>query len=65
MPFNSVSFFASQIYNRIRQHNDIRFEVKKVEKTADKIFLLIQVRFLYHYGISSLMLLRRCWEESH
>jgi hypothetical protein len=34
---------SSQIYNKIRQHNDIRFTVKKVEKTSDKVFLLIQV----------------------
>ncbi|KIK58337.1 hypothetical protein GYMLUDRAFT_246354 [Collybiopsis luxurians FD-317 M1] len=30
------------IYNNLRRHNDIRFEVKKVEKTTDKILLLIQ-----------------------
>ncbi|KAJ7137709.1 P-loop containing nucleoside triphosphate hydrolase protein [Mycena epipterygia] len=30
------------VYNKLRKHNDIRFEVKKVEKTSDKIFLLIQ-----------------------
>ncbi|KAK7467467.1 ATP-dependent DNA helicase MER3 [Stygiomarasmius scandens] len=29
-------------YNKLRKHNDIRFEVKKVEKTSDKINLLIQ-----------------------
>ncbi|KAK0211119.1 Sec63 Brl domain-containing protein [Desarmillaria ectypa] len=28
--------------NKLRRHNDIRFEVKKVEKTSDKTFLLIQ-----------------------
>lgn len=32
-----------QVYNKLRRHNDIRFEVKKVEKTSDKVFLLIQV----------------------
>ncbi|KAJ4475641.1 hypothetical protein J3R30DRAFT_3294677 [Lentinula aciculospora] len=30
------------IYNKIRRHNDIRYEVKKVERTSDKILLLIQ-----------------------
>ncbi|KAF5387524.1 hypothetical protein D9757_006603 [Collybiopsis confluens] len=29
-------------YNNLRRHNDIRYEVKKVEKTSDKILLLIQ-----------------------
>ncbi|THU88606.1 P-loop containing nucleoside triphosphate hydrolase protein [Dendrothele bispora CBS 962.96] len=29
-------------YNKLRKHNDIRFEVKKLEKTSDKISLLIQ-----------------------
>ncbi|KAF9469215.1 hypothetical protein BDZ94DRAFT_1181827, partial [Collybia nuda] len=28
--------------NKLRKHNDIRFEIKKVEKTSDKVFLLIQ-----------------------
>ncbi|KAJ6618834.1 Sec63 Brl domain-containing protein [Mycena sp. CBHHK59/15] len=28
--------------NKLRKHNDIRFEIKKIEKTADKVFLLIQ-----------------------
>lgn len=32
-----------QIYNKLRNHLDIRFEVKKIEKTSDKAFLLIQV----------------------
>ncbi|KAJ7461495.1 Sec63 Brl domain-containing protein [Mycena latifolia] len=30
------------IFNKLRKHNDIRFEVKKIEKTSDKVFLLIQ-----------------------
>ncbi|KAJ3786903.1 hypothetical protein GGU10DRAFT_386257 [Lentinula aff. detonsa] len=30
------------IYNRLRRHNDIRYEVKKVERTSDKTLLLIQ-----------------------
>jgi hypothetical protein len=35
-----------QYLNKLRTHNDIRFEVKKVEKTSDKTFLLIQVNLL-------------------
>ncbi|KAE9393645.1 P-loop containing nucleoside triphosphate hydrolase protein [Gymnopus androsaceus JB14] len=30
------------IYNQLRRHNDIRYEVKKVERTSDKILLIIQ-----------------------
>ncbi|KAF9075685.1 Sec63 Brl domain-containing protein [Rhodocollybia butyracea] len=30
------------IYNKLRRHHDIRYEVKKIERTADKILLLIQ-----------------------
>ncbi|KAF7322399.1 DEAD/DEAH-box DNA helicase [Mycena chlorophos] len=30
------------VFNKLRRHNDMRFEVKKVEKTSDKTFLLIQ-----------------------
>ncbi|TFK42447.1 hypothetical protein BDQ12DRAFT_732098 [Crucibulum laeve] len=29
-------------YNNLRRHIDIRFEMKKIEKTSDKVFLLIQ-----------------------
>ncbi|KAK7034084.1 ATP-dependent DNA helicase MER3, partial [Paramarasmius palmivorus] len=29
-------------YNNLRRHNDIRFEVKKLEHTRDKVFILIQ-----------------------
>lgn len=32
-----------QIYDKLRRHDDIRFEIKKVQKTSDKIFLLVQV----------------------
>ncbi|KAJ7709458.1 hypothetical protein B0H17DRAFT_1190666 [Mycena rosella] len=32
----------STVFNKLRKHNDMRFEVKKVEKTSDKVFLLIQ-----------------------
>ncbi|KAI0053920.1 P-loop containing nucleoside triphosphate hydrolase protein [Auriscalpium vulgare] len=31
-----------QVYNRLREHDDIRYKIKKVDKTADKTFLLIQ-----------------------
>ncbi|EPS99015.1 hypothetical protein FOMPIDRAFT_1031123 [Fomitopsis schrenkii] len=30
------------IYNKIRTHNDIRFQIKKIEKPADKVFVLVQ-----------------------
>ncbi|KII88121.1 hypothetical protein PLICRDRAFT_698570 [Plicaturopsis crispa FD-325 SS-3] len=29
-------------FNKLRQHNDIRFQIKKVERPCDKVFLLIQ-----------------------
>ena len=32
-----------QVFNKLRRDVDIRYEIKKVEKTSDKIFLLIQV----------------------
>lgn len=35
--------------NKLRKHNDIRFEIKKLEKTSDKVFLLIQVCNAVHY----------------
>ena len=31
----------------MRDHNDIRFKPKKVDKASDKVFMLIQVRALY------------------
>ncbi|KAI0273477.1 Sec63 Brl domain-containing protein [Gloeopeniophorella convolvens] len=31
-----------QVYNKLREHNDIRFKIKKVDKTSDKVFILIQ-----------------------
>ncbi|KAJ7112430.1 hypothetical protein C8R43DRAFT_1159023 [Mycena crocata] len=33
-----------QLFNKLRKHNDIRFEIKRVEKTSDKVFLLIQLQ---------------------
>jgi hypothetical protein len=38
--------------NKLRKHNDIRFEIKGLEKTADKVFLLIQVCAALAAGIS-------------
>ncbi|KAG6854737.1 hypothetical protein C0991_002451 [Blastosporella zonata] len=32
----------STALNKLRRHSDIRFEIKKLDKTADKVFLLIQ-----------------------
>ncbi|KAJ3837994.1 P-loop containing nucleoside triphosphate hydrolase protein [Lentinula raphanica] len=42
--FSEARLRASEksIYNKLRRHNDIRYEVKKVERTSDKILLLIQ-----------------------
>ncbi|KAG2146850.1 Sec63 Brl domain-containing protein [Suillus bovinus] len=31
-----------QVYEKIRRHNDVRFAVKKIQGTSDKVFLLIQ-----------------------
>ncbi|KAG1778474.1 hypothetical protein EV702DRAFT_154436 [Suillus placidus] len=31
-----------QVYEKIRRHNDIRFAVKKIQSTSDKVFLLMQ-----------------------
>ena len=41
-----LTSIPAKYLNKLRRHNDIRFEVKKVERTADKVFLLIQVRQL-------------------
>ncbi|THG99966.1 hypothetical protein EW026_g2490 [Hermanssonia centrifuga] len=35
-------FDPVQIYNKLRNHDDIRFKLKKVEKPCDKIILIIQ-----------------------
>ncbi|KAH7879983.1 Sec63 Brl domain-containing protein [Lentinula edodes] len=42
--FSETRLRASEksIYNKLRRHNDMRYEVKKVERTSDKILLLIQ-----------------------
>ncbi|KAF8163444.1 P-loop containing nucleoside triphosphate hydrolase protein [Crassisporium funariophilum] len=34
--------YLSKIFNKLRKDIDIRYEVKKVDKTCDKVFLLIQ-----------------------
>ncbi|KAG1754344.1 hypothetical protein EDB19DRAFT_1902496 [Suillus lakei] len=31
-----------QVYEKIRRHNDIRFAIKKIQSTSDKVFLLMQ-----------------------
>ncbi|PCH37704.1 nucleoside triphosphate hydrolase protein [Wolfiporia cocos MD-104 SS10] len=31
-----------QAFNKLRSHNDIRFQLKRVEKSADKVLLLLQ-----------------------
>ncbi|KAH9180405.1 P-loop containing nucleoside triphosphate hydrolase protein [Lactarius sanguifluus] len=31
-----------QVYNKLQEHIDIRFKIKRIEKAADKVFLLIQ-----------------------
>lgn len=31
------------MYEKIRQHNDIRYPIRKVNTANDKIFLLVQV----------------------
>lgn len=36
---------SRQVYNKMRDHPDIRYKIKKVEKASDKSFILIQVRF--------------------
>lgn len=53
----------AQLYNKLRKDIDIRFEVKKVEKTSDKIFVLVQV-WLSLFKIRFLclsLLIRRSW----
>ena len=32
-----------KIYNKMRTQNDIRYQIKKIEKPADKVFVLVQV----------------------
>ncbi|KAF8911062.1 Sec63 Brl domain-containing protein [Gymnopilus junonius] len=42
--FQDVKLRSSEktVFNRLRKDIEIRFEIKKVEKTADKVFLLVQ-----------------------
>jgi hypothetical protein len=35
------------VYEKIRRHNDIRFTVKKIQGTSDKVFLLLQVAVMF------------------
>ena len=39
----------SQVLNRLRTHDEVRFTLKKVETIQDKVFLLIQVSLLTSY----------------
>lgn len=32
-----------QVYNRIKDQDEIRFKISKVQKTGDKVFILTQV----------------------
>jgi hypothetical protein len=43
--FSDVTLRASDktLYNKMKEHDDIRFKVKKVEKSWEKVFILIQV----------------------
>lgn len=36
-----------KMYEKIRQHNDIRFPIRKISTAKDKIFLLVQVITVY------------------
>ncbi|TFK76347.1 P-loop containing nucleoside triphosphate hydrolase protein [Pluteus cervinus] len=38
----SLRSSEKQIFNKLRRHNDIRFEIARVEKPSDKVFLLVQ-----------------------
>ncbi|KAI1794643.1 P-loop containing nucleoside triphosphate hydrolase protein [Ganoderma leucocontextum] len=42
--FSDIKFRSGekQVYNKLRTHNDIRYTLKKIEKPADKVFILIQ-----------------------
>ncbi|KAF8643832.1 hypothetical protein AX16_008849 [Volvariella volvacea WC 439] len=39
---SSLRSSEKQIFNKLRRHNDIRFELQRIDKTPDKVFLLIQ-----------------------
>ena len=43
---SEVLLIRFQIFNKVRKDINIRYEIKKVEKTSDKVFLLIQVCYL-------------------
>ncbi|PIL24262.1 hypothetical protein GSI_14015 [Ganoderma sinense ZZ0214-1] len=42
--FSDIKFRSGekQVYNKLRTHHDIRYALKKIEKPADKVFILIQ-----------------------
>lgn len=50
MCYDEVLLIRLQIFNKLRKDIDIRYEIKKVEKTSDKVFLIIQVSHL-HFSI--------------
>ncbi|TFY60086.1 hypothetical protein EVJ58_g5372 [Rhodofomes roseus] len=43
-PFSDIKLRGGekQVYNKMRTHHDIRYQIKKIEKPADKVFTLIQ-----------------------
>ena len=38
-----LDLFGVKVYNKMRENPDIRFKLKKIEKSSDKVFILIQV----------------------
>lgn len=42
-PSLRLSDISHQIYNKLRTHDDIRYKPNKIEKSADKISVIIQV----------------------
>ncbi|KAM5532095.1 hypothetical protein V8D89_014259 [Ganoderma adspersum] len=42
--FSDIKFRSGekQVYNKLRTHHDLRYTLKKIEKPADKVFILIQ-----------------------
>lgn len=49
-----ASLMSIQMYEKLRKHADIRFEIKKVVKTSDKVFLLMQVAVMLDLRIITL-----------
>jgi len=48
---NKIRRSEIQVCNILKKHPDIRFEMKKVETTADKVFLLLQVGSTLHLNV--------------